>query len=346
LSSSVETCRTIGPTNQIPASQRTETSPSTKKLPKDLGVDQRDAVLGAVSKHFPSSSGIKVYYTPGNHDLGDDPDDQTLKMYKKMFGGSSTYGRMLKQSEGTAVAFLHINSQIYQSTSTASKEEREMQNKWLENNLAKDNFIGDDTKLIVVFTHIPPFFDHIDEPEGWGNWLKEWRTIVFDLLAKHQKTVLWVCGHFHTNVERQVEYNGIQVYIRVTSSAGSFMQWKGPGVNTGELTPKIASEVAGIDVVTAFNNFIAEFGTGEKGDAFKRIADRITPDETHSGMRVFEICPEQTDLFKSRWYNVSQFDSLNKDTRLYEGVGSLSEVQSSQATASSIRIGQVRQAIL
>ena len=114
---------------------------------------------------------------------------------------------------------------------------RAEQLKFLESEVQK---ISSDTKLLVLLTHIPPFMDSFDEPEGWANWRQVYRKQVLDLLATAKLPMLFICGHFHNNVVKDSTYQGRPLNIRVTSSAGTTIEWDGKA----KLTPHEAQQVA------------------------------------------------------------------------------------------------------
>merc|ERR1712183_601503 len=101
--------------------------------------------------------------------------------------------------------------------------------------------------------------DDLDkETEGWANWKKKDRIEVFEMIAKNIKTkklkaspkIVWVCSHFHTNVDKQ-DYKYVsrrhkksfKNNIIVSSSTGTAMWWMNANKD-GHLSPDDARKVA------------------------------------------------------------------------------------------------------
>ena len=147
--------------------------------------------------------------------------------------------------------YLQFNSQIYWSTDASLEKYRQQQLSFLQQETENLQNI----KQLVLLTHIPPFMDSIDEQEGWANWKSIYRKQILDLLARSKLPMLWVCGHFHNNVEKDSSYQGVPLRIRVSSAAGTTMQWDGKD----ELPPKEASEVASKDACSQFSSFFHAF---------------------------------------------------------------------------------------
>ena len=97
---------------------------------------------------------------------------------------------------------------------------------------------------LVLLTHIPPFMDSFDEPEGWANWRQVYRKQILDVLAASELPLLFICGHFHANVVKDATYQGRPLNIRVSSAAGTTIQWDGKDNLTPEEAQKVASKRA------------------------------------------------------------------------------------------------------
>ncbi|CAE7820227.1 CPPED1, partial [Symbiodinium necroappetens] len=189
---------------------------------KDLGRKQRASVRRSLEAL--EGAGIPVYYTPGNHDIGDHPDVQTLERYVGSSGenGWGPLFQRVKQEGG--ILYLQLNSQVYWSTAEVLDDYRAKQLEFLQ---AEVSNMQASIKRLVLLTHIPPFMSSVDEKEGWANWKQVYRKQILDLLSEPRVPMLWVCGHFHANVETDVTYQGVPMSIRVTSAAGTTMQWDG-----------------------------------------------------------------------------------------------------------------------
>ncbi len=97
---------------------------------------------------------IKLVCICGNHDVGDTPTIQSIDAYKKEFG-EDYYSFWVNGCK-----FICLNSQIYFDSSKIP-ELKLSQDKWLNDELAKDN---NDYKHLTVFQHIPLFLETADEP--------------------------------------------------------------------------------------------------------------------------------------------------------------------------------------
>eukprot|EP00438_Fugacium_kawagutii_P004199 Skav215931 [mRNA] locus=scaffold226:333317:336012:+ [translate_table: standard] len=145
------------------------------------------------------------------------------------------------------------------------------------------NSIPSDAKRLVLLTHIPPFmesFDEQDRPSGWANWRKDFRKEILDVLAKAKLPMLFICG--------------LPVDIRVTSSAGTTIQWDGKDT----LSPHEAQQVASKPVMDAFRENVG----------FDKITKRLRAEPSRSGLRVFTF-ETDTGSFEDQWYTLEDLTS-------------------------------------
>lgn len=262
---------------------------------EDLGVHQRrevNATLAVAERH-----GIPVHFTPGNHDVGDEPNANnmdTMSMYSDSWG---PHYEVVLHEHG--ILYLQLNSQLYfNSDSLLNTSHKQLQSSWLDAQLEQ---VSSETKLLVLLTHIPPFIDDVDEPSGWSNWRKDDRKEVLDsIVSKLGKIVpvLWVCGHFHSNVQKSGLYKGVPMHIRVTSAAGTTMQWNGKA----SFTPAEAAAIATKDIGSAFDDNIV---SGNPAN----IAERLQAVDSRSGMRIFIIYTDGT--FEDRFATVQDLERTN-----------------------------------
>ncbi|CAE7757939.1 CPPED1, partial [Symbiodinium pilosum] len=238
-------------------------------------------------------AGIPVYYTPGNHDIGDNPDAKTLAQYTRTSGDNPGWGPLFQRVlDKNGILYLQFNSQVYWSTDSFLDKHREEQLEFLKSEVGR---IQSDVKRLVLLTHIPPFMDSIDEKEGWANWKQVYRRQILDLLATPKVPMLWVCGHFHANVVKDLTYQDVPLSIRVSSAAGTTMQWDGKD----ELSPRDAQEVASKDIANAFAQDIG----------FSNIPERLKAEGDRSGLRIFRI-DEGDGSFEDRWYTLDELDDV------------------------------------
>jgi len=151
---------------------------------------------------------IPVYYTPGNHDVGNNPTQSDIDFYNSIYG----YDRFSFEHNGSL--FIGFNSSLIKvNTPKVEKEQYD----WLENELKK----GKKAVHIILFCHIPFFINKPDEPDLYYDSGKtEGRNIemverkkYLSLLEKYHVNAVFA-GHLHQN--SYGEYKNIQM---VTTSA-------------------------------------------------------------------------------------------------------------------------------
>jgi len=306
---------------------------------RERAMIQREAVKKEMQKF--AKKRIPVQYTPGNHDIADAPTDEFIADYTKEFGPTF---KTVDHGLGSQIQVVALNSQIYQhDTSTGARQK--------QNNdfAAALNNLNGDTRLLMILTHIPPFMDTITEKAGWANWAQEARKPVMEIIAKAVKgkniKVAFVCGHFHTNVDKETTYtsdtNGkFDLHIMVSSSVTSTMWWTGQKFNVnGWLAPEHASMVAQKDVKKAFvEDIIGAIKDGydpyaankrSKAELTSMLADvdadaakaakKYTEDKLprfhRSGVTLIAICQDaKKSLYSRQWLTV---DSLHTDGKLW-----------------------------
>eukprot|EP00928_Gymnodinium_smaydae_P041449 TRINITY_DN28052_c0_g1_i1.p1 TRINITY_DN28052_c0_g1~~TRINITY_DN28052_c0_g1_i1.p1 ORF type:complete len:423 (-),score=62.61 TRINITY_DN28052_c0_g1_i1:234-1502(-) len=283
----------------------------------DLGREQR-AKLKAIIRDAKLDE-KSLFYTPGNHDVGDDPDEKTLADYVKNF--EPHYASWTR--EDVEIHTVRINSQLYWTKSdnehVASLRAEQEEFLRREMNTLKNN--ADTKKFLIVMTHICPFLQDIDETtsaesdEGWGHWRKEYRSPILAILTEPKIPVVFVCGHMHVNVNRKYDFNGVDVHIRVTSSAGTTMNWNG----LSALGSEEASVVASKPVDAAFNDHIISGN-------FANIPQRLQAHPKTSGMRLFKFFQRLDQFcFTDKWFTVSE---LSGDARKWHELNHANQTQS------------------
>jgi len=143
---------------------------------------------------------IPVYYTPGNHDVGQIPDKESLKKYKKNYGSDKF------SFKHKGVSFIGFNTSYIKAKQ--SKQE-EKQFKWLTKKLKQNK----DANHIILFCHYPFFNKTIDEPEAYSNIGIEYREKYLQLFDNYGVDAIFN-GHYHNN--GLASYGNIQL---VTTSA-------------------------------------------------------------------------------------------------------------------------------
>jgi Icc-related predicted phosphoesterase len=285
-----------------------------------LGADQRASIKDALQP----ATDLPTHFTAGNHDVGDVPDAETIAVYSHPTEG---WGPLWSSFTLNNILYVQFTSQFYwdhalqgtPSNPVPNILDADMEKVKADQNIYLKEQLGDGQDLLkltqdgikrlVLLTHIPPFMDTLDEKAGWANWKESDREWILQLLDRTASAagvpVLWVCGHFHTNVEKAYtttdsEGNLIQNDIIVTSSSGSTMWWDGANGN-GQLSPEQAASVATKPVPVAFFQDIIQMGKPEEcpGPASCRWNDLIQPIPQRSGMRIFKM--QGNGEFVSEW---------------------------------------------
>lgn len=144
--------------------------------------------------------GIPVYYVPGNHDIGQIPDKQSLKKYKKNYG-SDRFSFTHKGSN-----MIGFNTSFIKA---GQKEHEQKQFKWLNKKLENKR----DISHIILFCHYPFFNKSADEPEAYSNIGPEYREKYLSLFEANGVDAVF-SGHYHNNAVNN--YKGVQL---ITTSA-------------------------------------------------------------------------------------------------------------------------------
>ena len=132
---------------------------------------------------------IKLICVCGNHDIGDIPTVQSIKMYNNEFGDDyfSFWSNGCK--------FIVLNSQMY-FNSTRIEELKKEQDSWLNLELHSDTA---DHKHLVIFQHIPLFIEKSDEPDHiYFNIPYTERKGLIERFKKAGVHKIF-CGHYHKN---------------------------------------------------------------------------------------------------------------------------------------------------
>lgn len=132
----------------------------------------------------------ELYFTPGNHDVGDKPmpglpaaaiNDDALNSYEKHF--SSGYYSFVKHE----CLFIVLNSSLINSEVQQAGEQRI----WLEN-LLQENI----KKRTILVSHYPLFIDSEFEAEHYDNLAEPGRSWLICMIRKYQIELV-LSGHVH-----------------------------------------------------------------------------------------------------------------------------------------------------
>ena len=128
---------------------------------------------------------IPVYYTPGNHDIGQTPDKASIKKYNKNYG-SDKFSFYHKGS-----SFIGFNSGLIKAKLADPEQE---QFNWLAKKLKK----SENAQHIILFCHYPFFNKTVDEPTAYSNIDLEYRKKYLDLFNTNKVEAVF-SGHYHNN---------------------------------------------------------------------------------------------------------------------------------------------------
>jgi len=128
---------------------------------------------------------IPVYYSPGNHDLGQNPDETSIKKYKRNYGSD----RFSFEHKGSS--FIGFNTSLIKAK--LEKPEQKQYN-WLAKKLNKSL----KAQHILLFCHYPFFNKTVDEPTAYSNIDQDYRKKYLDLFADNKVNAVF-SGHYHNN---------------------------------------------------------------------------------------------------------------------------------------------------
>jgi len=146
------------------------------------------------------SPSIPVWYSPGNHDIGQSPAQQDIDSF------ISHYGHDRFSFSHKNCLFIGLNSCLIKSTIPILEQ---LQLEWIVKELSK----GGGMNQIIVFSHYPLFINAYDEPETYSNISIEIRNKYLDLFKKYNVGAVFA-GHLHNNAS--ANYGEM---IMVTTSA-------------------------------------------------------------------------------------------------------------------------------
>lgn len=145
-------------------------------------------------------SKIPVYYTPGNHDVGQTPDEKSLEKYKDNYGPD----RFSFTHKGSS--FIGFNTSLIKAQLLDLER---IQLTWLTQKLQESQHADH----IILFCHYPFFIKTFDEPDSYSNITFSDRDLYLKLFDKFNVNAIF-SGHLHNNAYGK--YGEIQL---VTTSA-------------------------------------------------------------------------------------------------------------------------------
>ena len=159
----------------------------TGDLVQDSSSDEQHAELIRITGQL--DSGIPIYFTTGNCDVGNTPTAESLRIYRAKFG-SDNYS-----FDAGGSHFVVLNSSVCLDPSEVP-EEWDSLVEFLRNDLDLHSPASDHT---IVFMHHPLFSKAADGPDAGIMIIpRERRRIILDLLRKHKTSGVFA-GHWHRN---------------------------------------------------------------------------------------------------------------------------------------------------
>lgn len=160
---------------------------------------------------------MPCYCIPGNHDVGNIPDNASLKYYR------TTIGKDYYSFTRNGYSFIAINTQLWKVN---VENESHKFDAWFNETLRS---FGNKHLPIIVLGHIPMYRTDPEEKEVYSNLPQDKREEVLELL-KQNNVLLYLSGHSHTLIINN--YKGIQLVSGETTSKNfdkrplGFRLWK------------------------------------------------------------------------------------------------------------------------
>jgi 3',5'-cyclic AMP phosphodiesterase CpdA len=153
----------------------------------DLVNNGTDSLQWAEFKSITSNikPSVPVYYSPGNHDIGQTPTKQSISHYIASFGDDKFSFKHKKNW------FIGFNSCVIKADAPEMEEEQFV---WLKKELKN----AKKAKHVILFCHHPLFIKDPDEPETYSNISIEKRKKYLELFEGKNVNALFA-GHYHDN---------------------------------------------------------------------------------------------------------------------------------------------------
>ena len=152
-----------------------------------IGSEEQLQELFHISSYL--NTDIPLYWVPGNHDVGNVPDRQSLLTYRRIFGNDN-YSFVVENCY-----FITMNSCVCFNPSKVPQElERLMA--FLVRELESATSSGFEHK--IIFTHHPLFLQTADEPNNYFSIPMGQRSQILQLLNQHRVSAV-MSGHLHRN---------------------------------------------------------------------------------------------------------------------------------------------------
>jgi len=181
---------------------------------------------------------IPVWYLPGNHDIGQSPEQKDIDMFISDYG----HDRFAFQHKGST--FAGLNSQLIKSDNPGAEE---IQFNWMKMELAK----APSTGHIIVFSHYPFFVKLAIEPETYSNISYAKRKKYLSLLSEYHADAVFA-GHLHNNSRGSWD----DIEMITTSAVGKPLADAPSGLRIIKIYPDhIESSYCGLDEIPEIVTF-------------------------------------------------------------------------------------------
>lgn len=200
----------------------------------DLVNNQKDTLQIGEFKRITAeiNSGIPVYLIPGNHDIGNVPDSQSIKSYIGNYG----YDKIFFKHKGSR--FIGFNSSIIKNNTPYFEQE---QYEWLK----KTFKINKKATHTILFCHYPIIINNIEEPENYSNFGYENRQKYLSLFSANKVDAVF-SGHLHNNAITSYR----EIYLVVTSAVGKPLGKAPSGLRIIKVyNDRIESDYYGLDEI-------------------------------------------------------------------------------------------------
>jgi len=135
---------------------------------------------------------MPCHVAPGNHDVGNTPDDTTLRYYRK------TIGEDYYSFRNKGVTFMVTNTQLWKADIGGESENHDL---WFKESLVREGRKG---TPVIVIGHYPLFLEHPDEEEEYFNLPVGKRQELLQLFLQNNVKA-YLSGHTHRTVVNNYE---------------------------------------------------------------------------------------------------------------------------------------------
>lgn len=140
-------------------------------------------------------SSIPILITNGNHDIGNQPSDASIKLFQSFFGQELNYW------SNSQIEVITFNSQLFARNVQLEKHQK-YAFEWLQRLLAQKK----QSKLRFLFMHHPLYLQSIEEESSYFSVAKPHRKRLLNLIADGRVDACF-SGHLHYN--HQIDVHGI-----------------------------------------------------------------------------------------------------------------------------------------